>query len=106
MAIIPQDSFILQGTIKFNIDPLEKHTQEEVIQALKNVGFFETLKDEEIIDQKSANLESEARKKSTGSSKDAANPELQRIKSEGATAEDKIGYKLETGGTNLSQGQR
>ena len=39
MYILSQESYILTGTIRFNVDPLEEHSDEEVRRVLEKVGF-------------------------------------------------------------------
>lgn len=43
VCIIPQDPFVMEGTLKFNLDPLNEYTVEQVESVLSEVGFFETL---------------------------------------------------------------
>ena len=41
ISIIPQTPFIFTGTIRSNLDPLQKHNDEEIIQALEETGLWE-----------------------------------------------------------------
>ena len=41
ISIIPQTPFIFTGTIRSNLDPLQKYTDEEIIQALEETGLWE-----------------------------------------------------------------
>lgn len=46
IAIIPQSSMLFDGTVRRNIDPLGEYKQDEIMQALTNVGlrdYIETL---------------------------------------------------------------
>ncbi|KAE8381911.1 putative multidrug resistance protein [Aspergillus bertholletiae] len=43
LVCIPQDPFILSGTIRSNTDPLGAATDEEVISALQRIGIWSTL---------------------------------------------------------------
>lgn len=43
ICIVPQDPFIMEGSLKYNIDPLGEFSDEAVEQVLTQVGFFETL---------------------------------------------------------------
>jgi ABC-type multidrug transport system fused ATPase/permease subunit len=60
ITIIPQDPCLLEGTLKYNIDPFNKYSDEEIIQILKNIGFEYTETDDIImnkkIEQNGANL--------------------------------------------------
>ena len=44
ISIIPQTPFIFMGTIRSNLDPLQKHSDEEIIQALEGTGLWEYVK--------------------------------------------------------------
>lgn len=41
IAFIPQSPFLIQGTIRENLDPFNESTDEQVIQVLKEVNLFE-----------------------------------------------------------------
>lgn len=43
MCIIPQDSFVFSGTLRFNIDPFKLFTDQEIYETLERYGIFETL---------------------------------------------------------------
>jgi ABC-type multidrug transport system fused ATPase/permease subunit len=43
MAVIPQDSFVFSGSLKFNVDPFEEFSDEEVFSILERVRFMQTL---------------------------------------------------------------
>jgi ABC-type multidrug transport system fused ATPase/permease subunit len=43
MAVIPQDSFVFSGSLKFNIDPFSEHSEDQIMEILQKVQFFETL---------------------------------------------------------------
>lgn len=40
ISIIPQSPFIFKGTVRKNLDPLEEHTTDEVIEALKETNLW------------------------------------------------------------------
>lgn len=44
LAVIPQDSFILPGTVRANADPLGLHSDTDIISALTKTGIWDTLK--------------------------------------------------------------
>ena len=60
LTIIPQDPCLLEGTLKYNIDPFNKNKNEDIIQILKDIGFDYTEPDDKIMDkmieQNGANL--------------------------------------------------
>jgi len=43
IVLIPQDPFLLQGTVKFNLDPLDKFSDETVMEVLKKTKVYESL---------------------------------------------------------------
>ena len=51
ITIIPQDPCLMEGTLKYNIDPFNKIEGGEVIQILKNIGFDYTEPDDKILDK-------------------------------------------------------
>jgi len=80
------------------------------------VSVLDTIREEDILDQKIKLIKEKSKPNGPpglGQSK-AANapieidkdPELIRIKTSGATVEDKLKYEIATGGSNLSLGQR
>ena len=40
ITIIPQDPTLMEGTLKFNIDPLNNHTEQEIEDVMKEIGFW------------------------------------------------------------------
>ena len=51
MAVIPQDSFVFSGSLRFNVDPFQEFGDVQIHQILSTIRFFETL-------EKSSNEES------------------------------------------------
>ena len=60
ITIIPQDPCLMEGTLKYNIDPFNINSNEEIISILKKIGFEYTENDDMIlsrkIEQSGANL--------------------------------------------------
>lgn len=52
LSIIPQDPFLMKGSIKFNVDPKEQYSDERIVEVLEQVSFIDTIKAEDIINQK------------------------------------------------------
>ena len=52
ITIIPQDPCLMEGTLKYNIDPFNKVSNEEIISILKKIGFEYTESDDKILDRK------------------------------------------------------
>ena len=40
ITIIPQDPTLMEGTLRFNIDPLNNHTEEEIENVMREIGFW------------------------------------------------------------------
>ena len=47
LAIIPQEPFLLKGSLRFNIDPYRIHSDPEILEALNLVDFFATFNDDD-----------------------------------------------------------
>ena len=43
ITLIPQDPFLLQGSVKFNLDPYNKFEEAEIISVLKKTRVLESL---------------------------------------------------------------
>ena len=52
LTIIPQDPCLMEGTLKYNIDPFNIVDNEEIISVLKKIGFEYTESDDIILDRK------------------------------------------------------
>ncbi|KAF7542600.1 hypothetical protein G7Z17_g11429 [Cylindrodendrum hubeiense] len=44
--VIPQDPFLLPGSVRFNIDPFGEASDDEIIRALNRVGLWELIKEQ------------------------------------------------------------
>ena len=51
LTIIPQDPCLLEGTLKYNIDPFNKNENEDIVKILKDIGFEYTESDDKILDK-------------------------------------------------------
>jgi ATP-binding cassette subfamily C (CFTR/MRP) protein 1 len=40
ITIIPQDPTLMEGSLRFNIDPLNKYTDEEIQEVMEQIGFW------------------------------------------------------------------
>lgn len=135
MAIIPQDPFLLEGPIKFNLDPFQENSDLQIEEAIQRVGILSTFKTEDLIEQRKQEIKKSFEKPKAGGRgrggppkskkskpptepkkqpdmskqvKDAIEscPIIKRLKENGATAMDIMNLKIEIGGSNLSVGQR
>ena len=52
ITIIPQDPCLMEGTLKYNIDPFNIIDDQEIISVLKKIGFEYTEDDQIILDRK------------------------------------------------------
>ena len=52
ITIIPQDPCLMEGSLKYNIDPFNKTDNEEIVSILKKIGFEYTEDDDKILDRK------------------------------------------------------
>ena len=48
ISIVPQEPFLLEGTLKTNLDPLNLYTEQEINEVLKNVKLYEMLEHDNI----------------------------------------------------------
>ena len=44
LCIIPQDTFVFSGSLKFNIDPYTQYTDHKIFDTLKKYRIFESIK--------------------------------------------------------------
>lgn len=49
--VVPQDPFLMSGTVRFNIDPYMNATDDEIIHALKRVRLWTTVMDQGGLDK-------------------------------------------------------
>ena len=52
LTIIPQDPCLMEGSLRYNIDPFDLKEDEEIISILKKIGFEYTETDEQILNRK------------------------------------------------------
>mmetsp|Transcript_24704 Transcript_24704/g.28768 ORF Transcript_24704/g.28768 Transcript_24704/m.28768 type:complete len:1543 (+) Transcript_24704:13-4641(+) len=115
ITIIPQDPTLFTGTIKSNIDPFEEFADEKIIDALKKVHIWESLKeaDKEALNQFEAKDEKKAKAKKQKKVKEANLATEQAGLIEVVTGDNleiqghrKLNMKVDDGGSNFSLGQR
>src|SRR3990167_9494995 len=89
ITLIPQDAFVMSGTIRSNIDPHNSHKDEEIKDVLVKTKLYQSLK--ENLDRKT-------------------NTDAQNNKGESASETDVskqiINMPTDSNGSNLSQGQK
>jgi ABC-type multidrug transport system fused ATPase/permease subunit len=47
ISILPQELFLIESTLRDNIDPLGKHSDEEILNIIKDLSLFKSLSDKE-----------------------------------------------------------
>lgn len=45
LGIIPQDPTLFNGTVRYNLDPLEQHTDQEILEVLQKCQLREAMQD-------------------------------------------------------------
>jgi len=43
VTLIPQEPFLLSGTVRSNVDPFQKYSDPEIIQVLKDTNVYDSL---------------------------------------------------------------
>jgi len=93
ITIIPQDPFVIEGTIQKNIDPFDKYSEEEIMSCLDKVGILKNINSN--IDQ------------SLISSNEDMTALLNNDDLDSKTLlENYLHFRIESNGANLSAGQR
>lgn len=49
--VVPQDPFLMPGTVRFNIDPFQAVHDENIVQALKSVHLWDSIRNEGGLDK-------------------------------------------------------
>ena len=101
IVLIPQDPFLLSGTVRSNIDPDNTYSDEEVEAVLQETQIFNNLT--LTINRVMASTDS----KKPGLSDLAPNSSTDELLADQKRLRREVlGYKVNEGGNNLSQGQR
>lgn len=107
LTIIPQEPYLLEGTLRFNVDPTNLHSDFDIVQALKECQLWDTLTDESIRAQKLKDYQLKqygaaglimmkyGRKPKKLTTDEEDEIALDKIKNGVVTKEDKLGLKLE-----------
>ena len=125
ICVISQDPFLVEGTIRSNIDLFDSFKDEKVIEVLKKVGFFETLNKEDLLRHVRERNTDQLDKFDNKLDEDQSAPkrpielqglELSMLSEENEKQgdglrfhfnwEDLLSYDVESKGSNLSLGQR
>lgn len=117
ITIIPQDPFLIQRSLRFNIDPASQYSDDIVIETLNKVHVLESIRKEDIIDQKVndyktkndillSKKEKSNKEVSDQSDQPDDDPEIRKIRESILSDNDRIYFRAEGAGSNLSLGQR
>lgn len=117
IVLIPQDPFLLSGTVRSNIDPYKKYRDHEIAYVLKKTHIFDNLYDTMERVMKKDDLEVNGKPSDQYNKESISSPVLE---SEAASIKSSIGlsetddqkikdvleFEIAGGGGNISQGQR
>jgi len=98
---------LLEGSVRFNVDPFGLHSEDEALTALESVGLLQTIRDEDVLEQRKKGLKTQPVSKldhKANAAKTESARELYSKKS--VTLKEKLEFLIEAGGLNLSLGQR
>ena len=144
LVVIPQDPFLVHGTLRFNIDPLQQYSDDQILASLQTVQILDNIRTEDIKEQKIKEYKAKKAQamagpmgppgaggppggkppgppagKPTGPSTgkpegapadqkvvEEEDPEIVKIRNMVVSEKDKLEFAIESGGTNLSVGER
>ena len=115
MTIIPQDSFVFSGSLKFNVDPFGRCSDGQIVEILRKVRFVDTL-----VGEAGPDISVSGCRASLPKLSDKAQNSLARGAEQFRTAETNtltrpspdwtddqvLNFQIETGGKNVSVGQK
>jgi len=97
LCIIPQDTFVFSGSLKFNIDPYTQYTDHKIFDTLKKYRIFESIKTAS--DTQTESIQN----------KNIAVDQKKMLENKVYTETEKqelLNFKIEEAGKNLSVGQK
>lgn len=118
IVVIPQDPFLIQGTLKFNMDPFKDFSDDEILTQLRTVQILDSIRTEDLIEQRIKTYKEEKAKKSAPMGRPGAppvvpveineveDPEIDNLRNMTVTEKEKMEFLVDAGGANLSVGQR
>lgn len=110
ITVIPQDPTLFAGSVRFNLDPMDKHTDEEMLSLLKRAGL------EKILNREKTSAEDQRGKRRKKVVYDDSDSQSQSSSSESEEEEDEdlkkeqrsspLDMAVQEGGDNLSSGEK
>jgi len=110
ITVIPQDPTLFAGSVRFNLDPMDKHSDEEMLSLLKRAGL------EKILNREKTSAEDERGKRRKRVVYDDSDSQSQSESSESEAEEDAdlkkekrsgpLDMAIQEGGDNLSSGEK
>ena len=114
ITVIPQDPTLFAGSVRFNLDPMDKHSDEEMLSLLRRAGL------EKILNREKTAAEDERGKRRKKVVYDDSDSESQSSSSESEAEKDKdedadlkkekrsgpLDMAIQEGGENLSSGEK
>jgi len=111
ITVIPQDPTLFAGSVRFNLDPMEKHTDEEMLSLLQRAGL------QKILNREKTSAEEERGKRRKKRVYDDSDSQSQSSSSESEEEDEDADLKkekssspldmaIQEGGDNLSSGEK
>ena len=114
ITVIPQDPTLFAGSVRFNLDPMDKHSDEEMLSLLRRAGL------EKILNREKTSAEDERGKRRKKVVYDDSDSESQSSSSESEAEDEKdedadlkkekrsgpLDMAIQEGGENLSSGEK
>jgi ABC-type multidrug transport system fused ATPase/permease subunit len=104
VALIPQDPFLLSGTVRSNVDPFCRHTDEEIEWVLTKINMFHSLQSG--VNRVGGGEDPNETQQSAEKEGSFAREEQSQLLRKRAARDEVLNYEVKEGGSNLSQGQR
>ena len=99
MSLIPQDPFLISGTVRSNIDPFNKFSDQKILQTLHETAVYEILKS--TIERSEAGDET-ATKSSPVNKPNAEKKKDKKSETPMSIDQQILTFKIEESGSNLS----